>query len=209
MKIHDCLQNTPEWLEKRAGIPTASCFSKIITQKTRQLSKSSYPYMCRLVAESILGPLEDASTDFMERGSELEEEAISFYEFTRGVKTIPVGFVTDDDERYGCSPDRWVGEDGGLDVKCPSAGIHVEYMLDGPNAFACQMQGCMWVTGRKWWDVLSYNPELPPAVVRIDRDEDFIADLENAVLQFCDDLDVAKLTIFALIAGTKEESDAA
>ena len=66
-------QSTPEWLAVRAGIPTASCFDKIISPKTLRLSASAEKYLDRLLAERLLGmPLESASSDFMSRGHALE-----------------------------------------------------------------------------------------------------------------------------------------
>lgn len=201
MIIHDCIQGTQEWLELRAGIPTASNFDRIITPKTRKLSSQSFAYMCELAAESILGPLSSAAvTPFMERGSAMEASAIAYYQFQRDVDTKRVGFITDDHKAYGCSPERLVGEDGGLEIKCPSAGVHVQYLLDTPNKFVCQVQGCMLVTGRKWWDVLSYSPTiLPSVIVRFERDEAFIDALSSALDEFLDRLNEAKQRLHDLI----------
>ena len=40
------------------------------------------------------------------------------------------------------------------------------------------------VTGRAWVDLLSYSPDLPHALIRVDRDEEYIAMLSRAVEEF-------------------------
>ena len=54
-----------------------------------------------------------------------------------------------------------------------------------------QVQGQLWVTGRRWSDTLSYHPELPPALIRIERDEEYIRTLANAVEAFAGLLEIA------------------
>ena len=193
MILMDCLQGSPEWHAARLGIPTASAFSRILSPKSLKLSESSQSYMHELLAERMLGfPLESASSDFMERGKALEDQAMAYYELQRGVDTERVGFALTDDRRAGCSPDRLVGTEGGLEIKCPSPAVHVGYLLDGlPAKFLPQVQGCLWITGRAWWDLLSYHADLPVALVRVSRDPEYIGALEAAVTAFCDRLESA------------------
>lgn len=192
MKILDCEQGGMEWKQARLGIPTASRFGKILTPKTRQYSKQSLDLRLELVAEWRMGaPLEADGTYWMDRGTELEPRAIEWYEFTRGVTVERVGFCARDDGLTGCSPDGLVGDDGGIEIKCPSPKVHMKYLLgiDDP-ADDTQVQGNLWITGREWWDVISFCPGneavrgLPPVVLRKYRDEDYIADIEAAVNQF-------------------------
>lgn len=193
MIVLDVVQGTTEWLNARLGIPTASNFSRILTAKTRKPSSSSDKFMCELIAERLLGrSVNDASTDFMLRGTALEADAVAAYEFDNDVETVQVGFVLDDSRRWGCSPDRLVGDDGSLEVKCLGAANHVAAllgMLDDDHA--AQVQGQMFVTGRAWTDLLFYNPDMPTHTVRIARDEVHIAALAAAVPAFCDRLDAA------------------
>jgi YqaJ-like viral recombinase domain len=190
--IHDVKQGTTEWLELRAGIPTASAFDQIIT-KTGKESASAERYMYTLLAERMMGhPIVDHVSMWMARGSEMERQAIDFYTFTRELETEPVGFITDDDHLYGASPDRLVAEDGLLEVKAPKEWLHVGFMLNSGKAFAeyfVQAQGQLWITGRRWVDLLSYSPELPMSLTRINRDEAFIALLAEKVRNFTIDLE--------------------
>lgn len=200
MKIIQCKQGTEAWHAARLGLPTASNFGKIVTPAGKP-SASAEGYLHRLVAERLLGhPVEDAAGEWIERGRITEAEAVAFYEMQQGVDTQAGGFVTTDDGTAGCSPDRLVGADGGLELKCPSAAVHVGYLLDvEPRKYWPQIQGALWVTGRVWWDFLSYCPELPPALVRYKRDEEFIATLAREVGIFSARVGTAHQKLAALI----------
>lgn len=200
MKIIPCTQGSEAWHAARLGIPTASCFDKIITPSGKP-SSSAAGYMHRLIAERLLGhPVDGGDTSWMERGKITEAEAVALYELHRDVDTQPAGFCVTDDGRAGCSPDRLVGNAGGLELKCPSAAVHVGYLLEvEPRKFWPQIQGNLWVTERGWWDFLSYCPQLPHALARFDRDQEFIDALAREVEAFCDRLDAEHQKLAALI----------
>ena len=196
--IHNCVQGTTEWLELRAGIPTASNFSKIITPKG-QPSHQAEKYKYLLLAERLMGhPVEERGySHWMDRGSEMEARAVSFYEFTRDEETVKVGFITNADGTIGASPDRLVGDRGLLEIKVPSESIHMEYLLESGSAYQeyrVQVQGQLWIAEREWSDVLSWHPELPPALIRIPRDDEFIELLSKAVTAFSNQLELAFAT---------------
>jgi len=199
----DVVQGTTEWVNARLGIPTASNFSRIVTPKTRKLSSASDKYLCELVAERIIGrPMDDASTDFMARGSMLEPEAVKAYEFENDCETVKLGFALADSRRWGASPDRLVGEFGLLEIKCLSAANHVAAVLGmmDDEHFA-QVQGQIWVTGRLWCDLFFFNPAMPSHTVRIERDADYCAALDAAVPAFADRVDEAHRKIVGASAG--------
>jgi len=206
MKILNVQQGSQEWINARLGIPTASAFGRILTAKTRKPSASAMKYLCELVAERLVGmPTDGASTDFMLRGSAMEREAVAAYEFDNDCTTTEVGFVMDDSGRWGCSPDRLVGEDGLLEIKCPSAGVHVAALLGLlDEEHAAQAQGQMWITGRRWADLMYFNPAMPTHTVRIERDEEHISQIAEAVRAFCDRLDEAMQHIIGGEAATKD-----
>lgn len=193
MKVLNVEQGSPEWVNARLGLPTSSQFHRIITPRTAKPSSAQLRYMADLLAERALNvSLDPAVNALMERGGSLEREAAAWYELTQGLAVSKVGLCLTDDGRIGCSPDRLVGDDGGLEIKCPSPGMHMMY-LSGFDAVAddyrCQCQGAMWITGRRWWDTVSYHPDLPPALVRAERDEDFISALAEAVSGFSENLE--------------------
>lgn len=202
-KFFSCVQGSAEWLDLRLGKPTASQFHRIITPKTNTLSSQSKLYMYELCAELVTGQVtENISTGMMERGHRMEPKAVEFYEFTRDVKTTPVGFVTVDSGRYGASPDRLIEGGGLLEVKSPGAGIHAGYLL-GENgvdgAYNIQVQGQLLCAERDWSDIISFHPLMPEAVVRVYRDDELIGKLAAALEQFCDQLAEMALRLQALI----------
>jgi len=199
MIIHPASQGTPEWQIARLGIPTASQFHQIITPKTRKPSASAAGYLYELLAEYFLGePLDGASSGFMERGREMEEEAALWYELRQDVELTPVGLCLRDDKKVAASPDRLVGEDGLLEIKCLSAKLHVAALLGDPlEEYAIQMQGQLLVTERKWVDRLFYNPALPSMVTHQERDEGLIGVLGEEVDGFVARLDAAKARLRA------------
>lgn len=189
MKVIDCEQGTRQWLEARSGIPTASEFKKILTP-TGKPSTQADGYLHGLLAERMMGhPRLQAVSERMERGSQLESEAAEFYRFQRECDIARVGFVTNDAGTIGASPDRLVGDEGLLEIKVPAEHTHVSYLLAGAGAsvdgeYKVQVMGQLWVTERKWADVLSYHPDMPPALFRVQRDEKFIEKLAEAVTEF-------------------------
>jgi hypothetical protein len=184
--IHDFEQYTPEWYAVRLGIPTASGFDSIFTATGKE-STSADTYMHKLLAEWLTGKAEEGYTNaHMERGKELEAEARSYYEFATDAAVRQVGFISTDDGLCGCSPDGMT--EGGLEIKCPSPGVHVQYLLtvtdDCPAKYRPQVQGSMMVTGAAWWDFLSYHPDMQPVLVRVNRDEEYIKAMRQAMGKF-------------------------
>lgn len=200
MITHAVEQGTPEWHNLRLGIPTASKFSQILTPKTLKLSSQADKYALRLLAEWAIGePAEDVSGPWLDRGTEMEAEARAWYSFSRDAEVRADVFCTTDDGLAGCSPDGLVGEDGtegGLEIKCRSAANHIDCLLGNrPIADRGQVQGCLWVTGAEWWDVLAYNPHLPKKVERVYPDPDYQAALTDAMQQFHERLDKLKAAL--------------
>ena len=186
-------QGSIEWQNARLGIPTASQFGRILTRKTMKASASQNGYLCELVAERMLGvPVHEVSSAFMERGSELEAKAAEEYEMETGRTCEVVGFVMDDTMRYGASPDRLIGEDGGLEIKCLAVQNHVAALLGmKDDEHYAQCQGNMLITGRRWWDLRFFNPALASVTVRVERDPDYIRVLDDALHVFCERVDEA------------------
>jgi len=183
MKICNHEQGSPEWFEARLGIPSASMFSKIVTTKG-VWSTQADSYINQLVAERLTGEREEIyQSHHMIRGTELEPEARDMYCLMKDVEVQEVGFCLHDTLKAGCSPDGLIGEDGGLEIKAPAPATHVEYLRGGvlPSRYKQQVMGCLWITQREWWDFVSYHPNMKPLIVRVERDEEYIAALEECV----------------------------
>lgn len=187
-------QGSTEWKVLRLGMPTASQFHRIMSAKTLKPLAGADTYMNELLAEWALGIMEGEDNDFMARGKELEAQAVAWFELATGLETETVGFITNDAGTVGCSPDRLVGTHQGLEIKCPKATTHLGYLrnLGDVGPYMAQMQGALWLTGRKVWTWISYHPTLPAAVVTVDRDEKFIAALAHEVETFAGQLAAAK-----------------
>ena len=169
-------QGSPEWLASRLGRPSASMFGKLVTGSGKP-SGSAESYINEMIAERLTGRSKPFFTnEHMERGNFLEPEARQAYEFITDFEVVETGFILDDSQEFGCSPDGLVADDGGLEIKCPSDSVHVSYLRAGkvPAKYYQQVQGCMMITGREWWDFMSYHPEMPHLLVRMKRNEKFI-----------------------------------
>jgi hypothetical protein len=178
MRIIDCVQGTPEWFAAKLGVPSASNFDRILTAKTLKLSASADDLICELLGDLYRltppDPAEFYCSKDMQDGIDREPEARAWYELETGQDVTRVGFCVTDDGRFGCSPDSLVGDDGGLELKCPKLKTQAKYLLAGgglPDEYRAQVHGALVVTEREWWDFLSYAPGLPPVYVRVRPDE--------------------------------------
>lgn len=185
-RIIDCQQGEPEWFAARLGLPTASEFSTILAKgKDGGKSVTRKTYLLKLAGEILTGePMETYSNQHMERGKEWEAEAREAYELMKDVDTQQVGFIVNG--RASCSPDSLIGTDGGLEIKTALPHIQVDRLLRGelPPEYRAQVQGNIWVCERSYWDFVSYCRGLPLLIVRVPRDDGYIATLAGAVKEF-------------------------
>jgi hypothetical protein len=194
MRVIDCEQGTPEWHAARAGFATASNFDAILAKARKGYDESTMRrnYRARLVVERLSGSVIEGgfSNAATRLGQEREPLARAAYEVHTRQFVDTVGFLFDDMHQAGASPDGLIGDDGGLEVKCPELSTHLEYLRrpDAPPEYRPQIQGNLWISGRKWWDFVSYNPDFPPhlqlVIRRVHRNEDYITQLQLAVALF-------------------------
>lgn len=182
-------QNTPAWFAVRAGMPTCSNFKHVMAKgRGGEDSKTRANYLYRLVDELIYpgDPVEAYTNEDLERGKILEAEACDIYALGHDVELRRVGFVVNHHFNAGCSPDRLISHDGILEVKTMFPRLWIVHVIKGtyPSEFTPQIQGMLWVTQRNWCDLMIYWPKRPPYIVRIDRDEKYIAELAKAVTAF-------------------------
>ena len=184
-------QGTPEWLEARAGILTASTIGQLITAKTISpaMNDRSRGLCQTLIAERITGHVEPVHPNrAMMRGTLLEPEARRIYAAQTGQDVDEVGFARLDTDTYtlGSSPDGLVGEAGGIEIKSPSAKVHVSTVLSGsiPDYNRAQVQAFLHVTGREWCDFISYLPGQPLCIIRDFPDPRWQTAIVSAAEQF-------------------------
>lgn len=189
MIIVDTVQGSEEWLKERAGKVSASNFNKIFTatgSKTTGETRKSYLY--QLAGERISGvPEETFKNEWMQRGNELEPEARARFEEEAKEFVVEVGMIyLDDRKTISCSPDGLVGDDCGLELKCPKLSTHIGYLDAGrlPATYKPQVMGCMWITGRNAWSFMSYHPLVRPFLLAVAYDQKYISLLAEAVEEF-------------------------
>lgn len=192
MQIITAEQRSPEWFAARLGIATGSRFADVLAGGKGLTRKA---YAVQLALEIVTGKvLEPFTNQAMIDGTEREPVARSEYEALTGNFVTEVGFCRHDSVACGVSPDGLIDDDGGVEIKCPKATTHAGYlsMPAEPPAYTAQIQGCMWVTDRKWWDFVSYHPDFPENARlifrRIKRDDEYISKLERSIISFADEV---------------------
>lgn len=197
-------QRTEEWFTERAGKITGSMMHVVMLERDREPFKSGprkgqpkpppkalSDYAYQLAAERLTGkPRKQIKAAALQWGQDVEPAAVAAYQAETGCIVTLCGFVRHPAYDFiGASPDFLVDADGGGEVKSPeSSEVHLETLLTGlPPEHIEQIQGGLWVTGRQWWDFVSYHPDFPADlrlyVQRVERDEAFISKLEAACLQ--------------------------
>jgi hypothetical protein len=156
-------------------------------------SDAAKDYAFRLAIERISGaPLDEGfETWQMKRGHELEPQARMEHEAQTGLFVERAGFVTTDDGLFGASADGLIGAEGGSEYKCFVSPERLRLILleHDFSEVVDQAQGCMWITGRKWWHAGLYCPALEPigkqlTWTEIRRDDDYIEKMEPDLIAF-------------------------
>jgi len=183
-------QNTDEWFDAKAGVPSSSHYDEILTTKCVP-SKSADGYRYKLAGEYFLGIDHDEFFNRdMKRGIELQPKAESTFEFKHGVKLDhPAMCYLDERKDRLCSPDGLMPETG-LEIKCPKRKTHIKYLIEGvlPYSYFQQVHGSMYITGFKEWWFMSYYPGLPSFELKVKRNEKFISALATELDKFIDNL---------------------
>lgn len=188
MRVSDAPQGSDEWIRLRLGKATASRFAEVLAGG-RGLTRRAYA--TQLALEIITGRQVETYTSLaMEIGTEREPAARAQYEALTGHFVSEVGFCMHETLPCGASPDGLIGEDGGVEIKCPRERTHAEYLAlpAEPAVYTAQIQGCLWITGRAWWDFVSFNPAFPAnarvVMRRVRRDKEYIDRLAQALESF-------------------------
>lgn len=189
-------QRTVEWFNERIGKVTASRVADVLATIKSGESASRANYRWQLVCERLTGLKEETYTNTsMETGTEREPLARAAYEHLNNVFVTEVGFIQHPSiEMAGASPDGRVGNDGLIEIKCPGQNAHGQTLLlkKAPTKYIPQMQMQMACTNAKWCDFVSYNPTFPDnlqlIVIRVERDEEFITNMETEIVKFLDEV---------------------
>jgi hypothetical protein len=188
-------QGSPEWLQARCGLATASCFADVLATIKSGEAADRRNYRAQLIAERLTGvPAESFQSAEMRWGNEQEPFGRIAYEATTGNVVKQVAFIRHPELMAGASPDGLIGTDGGIELKCPNTATHIDTLLKGMSpSHIPQVQGNMWLAERQWWDFVSYDPRMPERmqlyVQRIKRDDAYIEKLEAEVRKFLAEVD--------------------
>jgi len=196
-------QRTEEWFQQRLGKVTASRISDVIAKTKTGVSTSRQNYLVQLVSERITGKKGDIFVNqAMLDGIEREGAARALYMLNKDVSVIEVGFFDHPViANSGASPDGAVESEeegkyaGLIEIKCPIETTHTNTLMSKsvPSKYIPQIQWQMACTNAKWTDFVSYNPNFPVDlqlfVSRVDRDDEYINELETEVIKFLDEVD--------------------
>ena len=203
MMIYNVEQGTEEWLALRLGKPTGSKAKDVMGSAAVRKT-----YLAQLATELATGQLEPSFTNAaIQHGHDTEPKARSAYITETTNFVAEVGFIVPFwNPNIGCSPDGLVGDDGMIEIKCPSKPIqHVRCFLNDavPSDHTAQIQWNLWVTEREWCDFISYSPAMPEAsqlfIKRVYRDEDYITKMAAATDKF-----LAELKAMVVLLNGKE-----
>lgn len=201
---HDHPQGSPEWLEVRKGCITGSRFKDCrdykapsVAQKKEGITRGDpsaklLAYAYDTARERCGGSApEKFQNAAMRTGQEQEPLARRAYEVRTGRLVEEVGFFTTDDGLFGLSPDGLIGDDGVLEIKTMvSSDTLFTAVADGDvSEYMDQINGYLWLFGRKWVDLVLWAPDLEPlglhlTIRRITRDENAIEALESDLVAF-------------------------
>lgn len=156
-------------------------------------SEAAKNYAFKVAIERISGqPLDEGfQTWQMKRGQELEPAARARHEEEAWVVVERAGLCVTDDHVFGISADGFIGNDEGAEYKClvSPEGLRDVLLNNDISHFIDQMQGAMWLTGRKRWHFGLYCPALASigrdfTLKIIERDDDYIDGLERDLIEF-------------------------
>lgn len=207
-------QGSDDWIRARLGKATASRIADVVATTRSGPAASRANYLAELVLERLTGePAPHFTTAAMQHGIDTEPEAVAAYCFRQDVDAMEAGFVDHPKiANTGASPDRLIGADGLVEVKCPQPAAHLTTLTGQavPSRHLVQMHWQMACTGRAWCDYVSYSPVFPEAlrlfVRRVERDDVEIRRLEGYVIDFLGEVDE---TVAQLRARYERELEAA
>lgn len=195
-------QQIEQWQKDRMGKITASMFADFV-KKDKQGnyflsdSETAKNLIYKIAWERLVlnGDFANAlnrlgvSSQATEHGNMYEGAAVLRYEKFTGRTVEYINRYNAYNDSVGGTPDGYIGEDGIIEVKCPyNGGNHLRTLLTGEmynKDYGYQIQGYLMITGRKWCDFVTYDPDMPEgldiSVNRIDRDEDIIEGIKLVI----------------------------
>ncbi len=208
-----------EWLIQRLGKLTGSQIPKIVK---RTKDKKGWQLSDGMVCDNLLYRIAwerfltveseglnrlSVNSKPIEHGVDYEAEGIAKYEEVQEVEVNRTQVYHTLTDYFGGTPDGFIGEEGMVEVKCPwNGGNHLKTLFTGEiynPEFYIQIQSYLLITGRKWCDFVTYDPDMPEglniSINRIERDEELIEAIKEIV-------DQAEQIIKEIVNNLKERS---
>lgn len=211
MKTLDLVtQGTDEWKLARAGKVTASRAKDARDRlKSGAPSSKQIAYACQVALERVSNKPADATFENwqMREGHAQEPYARAGYEARTGAFVDEVGAFATDDDLFLYSPDGVIGSDGLLEVKSLFSPERIVNIVGNGDVsdFIDQCMFGLWLTGRKWIDLVIWVPSLEHlSIRRIERNEDYIEAMETDLIAFAKLVTQYENTLRTAIQSTTE-----
>jgi putative phage-type endonuclease len=192
------IQGSAEWLQARCGALTGS---RIYEACAKKKNGEYYSSRADLLTEKLIERLTGQAaqhfvSDAMQWGTMYEGEARAVYETQKGTLVTECAYFPHPSIAHsGASPDGLIGEDGVIEIKCPTTKTHLDIILSGaiPEMHTYQMAWEAECSQRKWVDFVSYDPRLPGNLsffcARYTPEPAFLETLRDEVKKFLAELD--------------------
>ena len=159
-------QRTDAWRQARVGRLTGTGAAAMLAKIKSGEAAARRDLRTRLVVERLTNTSQEDSyvSKEMQRGNDLEMDAIAVYEALTGRTVMPVGFLGHSKLLAGCSPDGAVDDFAGLvEVKVPKSATHLRYFREQrvPLDYIPQITHNLWISGAAWCDFISYDDRMP------------------------------------------------
>lgn len=189
--IKNIEQGSEEWKALRLGKVTASRMKDVMSNgRGGAVSKTAESYMMELIAERLTGESKPFfENDAMKWGTATEPQARAMFELNEGLDVEEVAFIEYDDF-VGMSPDGLIGDDGLIEIKCPTTTTQIKRALSDNYAadYKDQIQMQLWVSERKYCYFLSFDPRLDCEagylLQKVERDEEYISKMTEKTRAF-------------------------
>lgn len=191
------MQRSDDWHAQRCGKVTASRMKDVNAKP--QKGKALNALSLTIMNERLTGIQEETKTTAaMQWGIDQEPFAIAEYENQTGEFVVNTGLIDHPViKNCGASPDGLVGEDGQIEVKCPSSTTHLNTLIlkEVPSEHIPQITLQLACTRRKWCDFISYDPRMPKhlriIIIRVFAKDLDIKSAESDVIVFNSGVDQA------------------
>jgi putative phage-type endonuclease len=173
-QYNDVEQGTAEWHFLRKGKVTGTVLKSIMgTSSKRQ--DAIYEIIAERLTLGVEAEVEQENP--MARGTRLEPDAITMFEFEKNIVVDRTGFC-EDDNVYGIaqSPDGLIGDEAAIEIKCPGGKNYVKIWLTNlvPDEYYWQVIQYFVVNEKlKKLYFVAYHPDIkihPMHIIEVTRD---------------------------------------